>query len=127
VTRFVGAVVRVELARGHGARERDVVPHIVEELHRSLAKLIGSAGFDVLLSRSLVLARRAHPSLARVTAGPGGALVGLGDDAAGASAIQEEAVAIVSNFMELLATLVGEDLAVRLVRDAWPAAEDVNK
>jgi hypothetical protein len=127
VTRFVGAVVRAELARGNGPRERDVVPRIVAELHHRLAKLIGSAGFDVLLARALVLARHSHPSLARVTAGPDGALVGLDEVAADHAADQDEAVAIVSNFMDLLASLVGEDLAMRLVRDAWPTAEDVRK
>jgi hypothetical protein len=121
----VGAVVRVELARGDGAHARDVVARIIGQLHQRLVNLIGSDGFDVLLARSLVLARRAHPSLAGVTASPGGALAGLDQAARVGSAPQDEAITIVSNFMDLLAALVGEDLAMRLVGDAWPAAEDV--
>ena len=33
-------------------------------------------------------------------------------------------MAIVAHFMELLAVLIGEDLAMRLLRDVWPAAAE---
>jgi hypothetical protein len=121
VTRFVQAVARAELARGDGADAADVAQRILTRLHQSLVKLIGSAGFDVLIARSLVLARRAHPALAGVTVGPGGRLTGVDDTA---MALQEGAMSVVSHFMELLVVLIGEDLAMRLVRNVWPAAAE---
>jgi hypothetical protein len=124
VTRFVKAVARAEQARGGGAENADVALRILSRLHQSLIKLIGSAGFDVLVARSLVLARRAHPALAGVTASPGGRLAGV-DDAAGDPVARREAtMAVVSHFMELLVVLIGEDLAMRLLRDVWPAAAE---
>jgi hypothetical protein len=126
VTRFVRAVVRVEIARGGGAHDLDVVQRILTRLHHELGKLLGPAGFDVLLARSLVLARRAHPVLAGITAGPGGVLAGLDDVARDGDALREGAVAIVSHFVELLVVLIGEDLAMRLV-DVWPAAAEEEK
>jgi len=127
VTRFVRAVVRAELARGGGAHDSVVAQRIMMRLHQELGKLIGPIGFDVLLARSIVLARRAHPVLAGITAGPGGALAGLDDAARDGIALQEGALAIVSHFTEFLVMLIGEDLAMRLVRDVWPAAEEEKK
>jgi hypothetical protein len=124
VTQFIRAVARAELARGGGADAADVAQRILTRLHQSLVKLIGSAGFDVLVARSLVLARRAHPALAGVGAGPGGRLTGVDDAARDPVALQEGAMAVVSYFMELLVVLIGEDLAMRLVRDVWPASAE---
>lgn len=97
---------------------------IMLRFHDGLWKLIGSAGFDVLVARSLVLARKEHPILAGTSAGHGGALPGLDDAARDADALQRGAVAIVTHFIELLVTLIGEDLAMRLVRDVWPGLEE---
>jgi hypothetical protein len=124
VARFVNEVVRAELVRG-GAHS-DVVQRIVLRLHQELSKLIGPAGFDVLLARALVLAQRAHPSLTGVTTGSSGTLAGLDHPARGDGGQAEAATAIVSEFVELLVTLVGEDLAMRLVRDSLPAGNEEN-
>lgn len=124
VVRFVNDVVRAELARG-GAHS-DVVQRIALRLHEQLGKLIGPAGLDVLLARALVLARRTHPNLAGITVGPGGTLASLDHTGRNDAAQAEAATAIVSHFVELLVTLVGEDLALRLVRDALPAGDDEN-
>jgi len=91
---------------------------MLQRLYRELGKLIGSLAFDVLLARSVVLARREHPALASVASGPGAALSGLeGADAS----LSASALGIVFHFVELLVALIGEDLALRLVQDAWPA------
>jgi hypothetical protein len=95
--------------------------------HQELRKIIVAAGLDVLLVRALVLARRAHPLLAGITAGPGGTLGGLDDAARDAAAIQESAIAILSHFIELMVVLIGEDLAMGLVHDVWPAVEKDEK
>ena len=127
VTRFVKAVVRAELARAGGSHDADVAARIMTQLCQALGKLIGPAGIDVLIARALVLARRGHPVLAGVTAGPGGTLTGLDDAASNRVALQEAAMAIISQFIELLVTLIGEDLALRLVGDVWPAAAEEGK
>lgn len=119
--------MRAERSRG-GGDDGVVAQRIAARLHEELARVIGSAGLDVLFRRSLVLARRAHPALAGVTAGPRGALAGLDDGARDRRALGEGATAVVAHFMELLVVLIGEDLAMRLVRDLWPeAAEEMTK
>ena len=78
----------------------------------------------MLLARSIVLARRDHPVIAGTTAGPGGTLAGLDEAALEGAERQEGAIAIVAHFIELLVSLIGEDLAMDLVRGVWPAAEE---
>lgn len=122
VVRFVRAVASAEHRRGGGVSDAEVAARMVTRLYDALSKLIGQGGFDVLLDRSVILARRAHPALAGVEAGTAGTLTGL--DAAHDAALGEGALAIVAHFMDLLATLIGEDLAMGLLRKVWPAVEE---
>ncbi len=122
VTRLAQAIARVELGLP-GERGSAVAQRILSRLHQRLGRLVGSAGFDVLLGRSLVLARRVRPVLDGVTAGPDGKLEGLAD-LAREGAESDDALAVVSHFIELLVTLIGEDLAMRMLGDVWPAARD---
>jgi hypothetical protein len=115
IRRFATFVVGAAFARGGGAQD------VMVRLHESLVNLVGVAGFDVLLARSLVLARRVHPYLAAVTVGPGGRLPGLAE-AADPASVEQGTVAIVAYFVELLAVLIGEDLTTHLVCDVWPEA-----
>lgn len=119
VLRFATDVVGGEAAHGPGISER-----ITRRLHAGLGKLIGTTGFDVLLARTLVLAERAHPTVRGLRAGPAGAL--LHDDAGHDTGELDAhaAAAILAHFVELLISLVGEDLALRLVRDLWPPVSD---
>jgi hypothetical protein len=121
LARFANAIVRAERARD-GGHDSSAVQRVMTRIHSELGKVLGPAGVDVLLARSVVLARRAHPVLAGITAGPGGALAGLDEAALQGAALQEGSVAIVAHFIELLATLIGEDLAMGLVRNVWPEA-----
>jgi hypothetical protein len=123
----VRVVVRAEFARSSDANDSDVAQRIIFRLHSGLGKLIGPVGFDVLLARSLVLAQRTHPVLAGITAGAGGTLAGLDEATRDAAALQEAAMAIVSHVIELLVVLIGEDLAMRLVRGVWPEAAEEEK
>jgi hypothetical protein len=118
---LVQAAARAERGDGDGVRDSDVAQRILTKLHRDIGKVLGSLAFDVMLGRSLALARRAHPVLTGVTVGPDGALSGL-DGAAGG-----DAMAIVAQFIELLIVLIGEDLAMLLVRDALPGATEEKK
>ena len=116
VTRFAKAVARAELALGGGAHDSDVAQRIAMRLYEALRKLLGPAGIDVLLARSIVLARRAHPVLGGVVAGPGGTLAGLDDAGLQGPKLEAGAAAIIAHFIELLVVLIGEDLAMSLMR-----------
>ena len=122
VARFARGIVRAEAARGGAGDDGEIAQRVLTRLHQELGKLIGPAGLDVLLARSVVLARRAHPVLVGVTAGPGGKLAHTDDVARDRIGLQEGSVAIISQFIELLVMLIGEDLGFRLVGDIWPAA-----
>jgi hypothetical protein len=124
VTEIVRIIALAERAARTGALGAPVAQGILTRLHGELGKLIGAAGFDVLLARALVLARRAHPALADVSAEKGGKLAGLEGDVAG---VDEDALSIVAYFVELLVTLIGQDLALRLVRELWTATAQEEK
>lgn len=111
VARLVSAHVRLELAR-----DADV-ERVAARLHERLTKLVGPGGFDVLLARALLLAKRGHPVLVGVDAGPGGMLVGLGDAARDPVAVEHAVTAIVANFIELLVVFIGEELTMRLLHE----------
>ena len=94
------------------------VYRVIEKIRRTLSTLAGDAGFHSLLARSLTLAKRDAQTLNAVRVMPDGSLVGLGelhnDDAA------EAGVILIAHLLELLATLIGEFLVLRLVHDVWP-------
>jgi hypothetical protein len=109
VMRLAKALVDAGSVRDTGAASAMI------RLHASLAKLIGQGGFDVLLRRSLALARREHELLVGVVVGPRGELTGLNDPSRDLEAIEQAEVAIVAHFIELLVVLIGEELAMRLL------------
>jgi hypothetical protein len=117
VVRFVSAILRAEQERGG---EGHAAQRVLLRLHEGLWKLIGRAGFDVLLARALVLAQKDHPVLVGVRAGPDGTLAGFDAAPRENDEFRAGATAIVSRFVELLVVLVGEDLAMRLLRDICP-------
>ena len=98
---------------------------VSERLRISLTKFAGSAGFESLLRRALVLASADVPALRSVKIGAGGRLEGFGqfaaDQGAGAAEV-EAAVAVTAHLLELMITFIGEPLTLRLVGEAWPDA-----
>ncbi len=122
--RLATGLVDAELARGAS------VWHATVRLHASLAKMVGASGFDVLLARALLIAKKNHPILADFVAGPVGALTGKHDSANDSAndssrdhvANKQAAVAVVACFVELLVVLIGEDLTMRLLHDVWQGA-----
>jgi hypothetical protein len=122
IERFVRSLREIEVARGGAGADLQIAHRILVRLHRRLGELVGTAGFDVLLARAVVLARRRHPSLARLTTGPEGKLIGTDDPVSDAA--DEAGTAIVAHFLELLVTLIGEDLTMRLVGDLRPGEHE---
>lgn len=113
VLRLATSLVEAELSRKASAW------HVTERLHARLARMVGTNGFDVLLARALVLAKKTHPALTSFVTAPGGKVDGLASaepvtDPAG---LERAAVAVVANFVELLVVLIGEDLTMRLLRE----------
>ena len=107
-------------ARGADARVHEAV-RVCEKLRTSLTRFAGAEGFTSLLRRTLALARVEAPSLNRITVMPDCSMDGLealvADDTDGGV----EAVAVLTaHILGLLETFIGESLALRLVRDAWP-------
>lgn len=93
-------------------------------LYDGLGKLIGSNGLDALVARALRMARASEPTLIEVTAAPGGQLAGLPSDLL----VRERGLTLLlAHVFELLMRFIGEDLAIRLIRDAWPDAEPFAK
>jgi len=121
-----------ELANG-GVSEDEVVAAAERACHKlgdRLARLLTMAGYQALLARSLYLAKARFQFLDGV--GPGAApdtcLDGLRERARDVepTQLQEGIGAVLANLIGLLDTFIGEDLALRLVREAWPDAPRPN-
>ena len=82
----------------------------------SLTQFVGLDGFTALQRRALALARADVPSLQTVRVASDGRLEGLEK----VDEHREAATAIISQFLGLLVTFIGEPLALRLTRHAFP-------
>jgi len=116
----------------HGAGEQAGPDALAEAAERAamrlrarLAGLIGSTGYTILMARAVRMARAEAPALDRITvdAGAEGVLHGVREFAWEAGSPRETEAgltAILGNVIGLLVSLIGEDLAIRLIREAWP-------
>jgi hypothetical protein len=107
----------------------EAADHIDARLRGRLEVLIGSTGYTILVARAVRLAQAEVPTLERVTgdAGAKGGLQGIREFALAngdAGAVEAGLTAILARVIGLLVTFIGEDLAVRLVREAWPELAD---
>jgi len=95
---------------------------VSDKLRPSLATLMGAGGFRALLSRALVLASAEVSWLRGVQVNADGTLDGLEDLHAQLDPAEffEGRVVLLAQLLGLLAAFVGEDLALRLVKDVWP-------
>lgn len=96
--------------------------HIGEKLRPYLVTLMGTVGFQALLSRALALANAEVPWLRAVEVKGDGSLHGF--DVPGAQAnpdeIFEGSVVLLTQLLGLLVVFIGENLTLRLIRDVWP-------
>jgi hypothetical protein len=95
---------------------------VCEKLRSSLSALAGPVGFSTLLKRALTLARAEVPWLAQLSVGPTGSLSipDASDEDARPSEAAKGGVALVAHLLELLSTLIGDALTLRLVQQIWP-------
>lgn len=95
--------------------------HAYQQLATHLARLIGDAGVQLLLKRSVVLASKQLPWL---VGGPPSAssLSGLRTalEQQDRESITEAFIAVLSAFVGLLERLIGEGLVERLLGEVWP-------
>lgn len=100
---------------------------LLSQLHRRLEPLVGPAGYDALIRRALYLARAESPFLQsiRVAVSSGdvvldGLQASIRDN--DPAVVRHGLVAVLANFIWLLVTFIGEDLALRLIREASPGS-----
>ena len=94
-------------------------------LRGRLMGVIGVIGFATLFTRARHLAQSEFPALAQLAfeegvAAPPAAVAGTAESATVAAGV----TAVFANFIGLLGTFIGEDLALRLSRDAWHEVSD---
>jgi hypothetical protein len=93
-------------------------------LYRRLTPLVTSSGSQGFLTRSLHLAREQYPFLQGLRGGasPETCLEGL-DEAlrdVGSDDAYQALVLVLAHMIGLLATFIGDDLAMRILGEAWP-------
>jgi hypothetical protein len=91
------------------------------KLRPTLAALMGNGGFRALLSRSLALATAELPWLSSVHVKTDGTLEGVEELHAyiGPNEFFQGRVVLLAHLLELLATCIGENLTLRLLREVW--------
>ena len=104
----------------------DAAERVCAKLSRRLARLITADGYSAILARALHLAMAEFPFLdgVRPSSSTNVCLEGLRELAhtTDATRIREAVVAVLAGTIALLDTFIGEELALRLVRDIWPGA-----
>lgn len=122
------------LAYEAGGREQPeelsaAAERVCQGLYRQISPLVGSLGFGVLFSRALKQARAEFPFLEGVgsEAQAGQCLRGLPESVRerDPGEANRAVVAIIADFLELLANFIGPDLSMRLVYQSWPEVRPV--
>jgi hypothetical protein len=96
--------------------------HACEKLRPHLATLMGNAGFRALLSRALTLANAEVRWLRAVHVKADGSLESLEELHAQVdpNEFYEGGVVLLAQLLGLLVAFIGENLALRIVREVWP-------
>ena len=114
----------------HLHQEVQTALRVIEKLRSYLFKMVGSAGFQALLARAVVLATAEVGWLKVVRVQDDTTLQGFQEAAQQqpAKAVTLGSTALLAQLLGLLVTFIGEALTLRLVEDIWPGAhgEDEN-
>jgi len=97
------------------------LPRIFEKLRTVLTSPLGKSGFEVLLFRSFALAKIEVLWLGKVPTKAEGTLGRLREAALLQSPqeLTRGCFELLTQFMGLLITFIGEDLAVQIIQDTW--------
>jgi len=121
----IGAVASDLLADAGDDAPRSIVAALAvqrfDELARYLAQLVGEIGVRALFARSVASARSTYPWIAATApSGPPWAALRGAMERQEPRAIRDAFAGLLSTFVELLARLIGDGLARRLLHDVWP-------
>src|SRR5687767_7860194 len=119
--RFAEQILIRESKAGH--EELTPVETACNALQKYLDRVIGLRGFHAIVTRAIFLARTDYPWLStlNVSGTEGCALTGAAEAArAGGTDATAGFAAFIANAISLLATFVGEKLALRFISEAWP-------
>jgi len=119
-------LLAVEAANPSGPVAGPEVVRVCERLRVSLAQFVGADGFTALLRRALALARLEVPSLQSARITPAGRLEGI-EEACDTGSDVEAAITITAHFLGLLVTFIGQSLARRLMRKAFPDTSEMTE
>ncbi len=118
---FAQDLLESEATSPHRATAGTAADRVCEKLRRPLSTLAGDNGFHSLVQRALTMAKREVPALRGVHVGRNGALIGLA--ALEPRALEATAeLSLITHLLELVASFIGEELTMSLVRDAWRRA-----
>ena len=116
-------VISAHAGPGDGSGS-DAMERACSALFRVLETPLGTDGLEALIGRAIQITARDYPWLAAVR--PGAAadcpLSGLGEasERVDIEDAHEGYAALLASIVWLLTTFIGEDLALRFVRHAWP-------
>lgn len=118
-----------------GDADADANPgfHLCNRLRPALCSLAGASAFQAILSRALMLTKAEFPRLESARVREDGCLGELAeiDPPLNAEESNTGEVILMGNLVELLYTLVGQTLVLRLLHGVWPGltftAEDSEK
>ncbi len=120
---FAAHLIAQDVKLKNGSRSSPATPFsVIEKLRPPLMNLMGSTGFNALLSRSLVLATTEIPSLRDIGLNAEGMWEGLAalEVKLDADSFLEARVVVLAQLLGLLVAFVGEALTLRLMAEIWP-------
>jgi hypothetical protein len=126
--RILAQTIFAEEASGRSSADEcvEAVKRVHDKLASELSAVMGESGFDAMFARAVRKTGASAPSLSALAARGDAAegLEGLWKFLAGQerARIEETAVTLLATFFDLLATIVGDDLAFRMFHGVWPAA-----
>lgn len=119
-------LLTLDVSHGEPPEAGEQVAWIVfEKLRLNLSKLVGSAGFQALLTRALALSKAEALWLEAVRVRADGTLEGFREIASTqpVDAGEKGSSVLLAQLLGLLVTFIGEALTLRLLRDVWPEAQ----
>jgi hypothetical protein len=111
--------------RSENSVDIDLAIAACEKLRVPLARLAGTTGFSMLLARALALATKQDASLTPLRVSNEGKFAGLDEFRRGLNGshlAHQGGAIILSEFLGLLVSFIGEALTLTLIREAWPDA-----
>ena len=120
---FAAHLIAQDVKLKNASRSSPATPFsVIEKLRPPLMNLMGSTGFNALMSRSLVLATTEIPSLRDIGLNAEGMWEGLAalEVQLDADRFLEARIVVLAHVLGLLVAFVGEALTLRLLSDIWP-------